>query len=133
MVNALAEGSCDALAGGVVALHMLAQDRLDDARSVFRVQRSGDALACLYAHTATAGVRKAEGELAEAMALAQQAWGFWEEMPEWTKTEAVRQDVVSWLTEIAETAVDAANKPVRQDAEELLFRLGKATSVADNC
>jgi len=32
MTSALAEGSRDALAGGVVALYMLGQDRLDDAR-----------------------------------------------------------------------------------------------------
>jgi len=131
MTNALAEGSRDALAGGVVALYMLAQDRLDDARSVFRVQRSGDELACLYGHTATAVVLKAGDDLAEAVTLAQQAWGFWDEMPQWTKTEAVRQDIVPWLTEIAEAAADAGNKPDRQDAEELLCRLREVASAPD--
>ena len=131
MVSALAEGSRDALAGGVVALYLLGQGRLADARSVFRIQRSGDALACLYAHTATAGVRKAEGDLAEAVALAQQAWGFWDEMPSWSKTEAVCQDIVSWLTEIAQAAVGADIKPASQDAEELLSRLRQAVSMTE--
>jgi len=131
MTSALAEGSRDALAGGVVALYMLAQDRLDDARLVFRVQRSGDELACLYAHTATAAVLKAEDDLAEAVALAQQAWEFWDEMPQWARTEAVRQDIVSWLTQIAQAAVDTDDKLVSQDAEELLCRLREVASAPD--
>ncbi len=131
MTSALAEGSRDALAGGVVALYMLVQERLDDARSVFRVQRSGDELACLYAHTATAAVLKAEGDLTKALALAQQAWGFWDEMPQWSKTEAVRRDIVSWLTQIAQAAVDTDDKPASEDAEELLRRVREAVSVPD--
>ena len=106
-------------------------DRLDDARSVFRVQRSGDELACLYAHTATAAVLKTEDDLAEAVALAQRAWEFWDEMPQWTRTEAVRQDIVSWLTQIAQAAVDTDDKPVSQDAEELLCRLREVEPVPD--
>jgi len=131
MTSALAEGSRDALAGGVVALHLLAQKRLADARSVFRVQRSGDELACLYAHTATAAVLKAEDDLTKALALAQQAWEFWDEMPQWARTEAVRQDIVSSLTEIAQAAADTDNKPASQDAEELLSRLRRAVSSPD--
>ncbi len=131
MTSALAEGSRDALAGGVVALYMLAQDRLDDARSVFRVQRSGDELACLYAHTATAVVLKATDDFPEAVALAQQAWEFWDEMPEWTRTEAVRQDIVSSLTEIAQAVADTDNKPASEDAEQLLCRLREVASAPD--
>jgi len=131
MTSALAEGSRDALAGGVVALYMLAQERLDDARSVFHVQRSGDELACLYAHIATAGVLKAEGKLAEAMALARQAWGFWDEMPQWSRTEAVHQDIVSWLTQIAQATVDTDNEPASQDAKQLLSQLREIAPVPD--
>ncbi len=131
MTSALAEGSRDALAGGVVALYMLAQDRLDDARSVFSVQRSGDELACLYAHTATAAVLKTEDDLAEAVVLAGKAWGFWEEMPQWARTEAVRQHIVSCLMEIAEAAADTDDKPASQDAEQLLCRLREVASAPD--
>ena len=74
---------------------------------------------------------KTEGDLAEAVALAQQAWGFWDEMPQWTRTEAVRQDIVSSLTQIAQAAVDTDNKPVSQDAEELLSRLREVASAPD--
>jgi len=133
MTSALAEGSRDALAGGVVALYLLAQGRLDDARSVFRVQRSGDELACLYAHTATAGVLKTEGDLAEAIALAHQAWEFWDEVPDWARTEAVCQDIVSWLTQIAEAAAYSVDEVLTQDAEGLLIGLREAASAPNDC
>jgi len=76
-------------------------------------------------------VLKAEDDLAEAVVLAQQAWGFWEEMSDWTRTEAVRQDIVSWLTQIAETVLHSTNTDASQDAEQLLSRLRQAVSMPD--
>ena len=131
MTSALAEGSRDALAGGVVALYMLAQDRLDDARSVFRVQRSGDELACLYAHTATAGVLRAEGDLPEAAVLATRTWKFWEELPPWARTAAVREDIVPVLREIGQAAVSSGDQEVIEDGKKLLRSISGTISSSD--
>jgi len=131
MTGALAKGSRDALAGGVVALYMLAQDRLDDARSVFRVQRSGDELACLYAHTATAGVLRAEGDLPEAAVLATRTWKFWEELPPWARTAAVREDIVPVLREIGQAAVSSGDQKVIEDGKKLLSSISGTISSSD--
>ena len=70
MTTALANGSRHALAGGVVALHLLERGRPEDAKSVFAVQRTGDELDCVYAHTATAWLLQTRDEPVEAVALA---------------------------------------------------------------
>ena len=69
---AMAAGSASALAGGVVALQLIEQGKTADARKVFVKERSGDALACAYAHTAQALLLADEGNWREFERLA--AW-----------------------------------------------------------
>ena len=123
MTTALANGSRDALAGGVVALHLLERGQVEDAKSVFAIQRTGDELACVYAHTATAWLLQARDELAEAVALAARACDMWDELPAWMATEAVRTEIIPRLIDVAESAEIAADESTRRQAAAVLARL----------
>ena len=131
MTEALANGSRDALAGGVVALHLLEQDRVADARLVFRVQRTGDELACLYGHTAMAWLLQLEDKPVEALALATQAYDFWQQLPAWARTDAVRQSILPRLTAIARFGEKAERQATRGDAADLLCRLDSTAAGTD--
>ena len=123
MTTALANGSRDALAGGVVALHLLERGQQEDAKSVFALQRTGDELACVYAHTATASLLQTRDEPAEAVALAARACDMWNELPAWMATEAVRTEIIPRLIEVAESARNAADEATHGQATAVLARL----------
>ncbi len=132
MTEALAKGSRDALAGGVVALHLLEEARVADARLVFRVRRTGDELACLYGHTAMAWLLQIEEKPREALALAAQAYDFWQQLPAWAMTEAARQSILPRLTAIAQFGEKAEGQATRRDAADLLCRLDSAAAGTDD-
>ena len=129
MTTALANGSRDALAGGVVALHLLERGQVEDAKSVFAIQRTGDELACVYAHTATAWLLQTRDDLAEAVALATRACDMWDELPAWMATEAVRTEIIPRLIDVAESAEIAADESTRGQAAAVLARLAGADAV----
>ncbi len=131
MTQALAGGSRNALAGGVVALHLLEQDKTDRARLVFRVQRAGDELACVYAHTAMAWLLQIEEKPAEALSLAAQACDFWNKLPAWAATEPVCRDILPRLTSIAESIERSADETTRCGAVNLRRRLDRAAPATD--
>lgn len=122
-VEALALGSTSALAGGVVALHLVEEDRWEEAHQVFRMERRGPALDCAYAHCATGLIQLHEGDLPEAVKLAQWAWDEYRALPDWAAQPAVREqlrEVIAKLTEGCLTpAEEAGNEEVAAQARKL--------------
>lgn len=126
-VQALTGGSLSALAGGVVALRLLEQERAAEAQQVFRVSRQGAELGVAYAHAATALVLLDTGHLAEAVSLAEQAAEVFRALPAWAAQPAVVQRLATTLARVAEQCVASARQAADADltrrAERLLRRL----------
>lgn len=122
-VEALARGSASALTGGMVALRLIEQDRFEEARKVFRVERRGTELGCAYAHCAAGLVQLHEADLEEAVKLAQWAWDEYRALPDWAAQPAVRQQLTEVLSGLIEgcltQAQEAGNEEVAARARKL--------------
>jgi tetratricopeptide (TPR) repeat protein len=126
-VEALGHGSPSALAGGVVALHLLAAGRTDDARKVFRLERQGADLGVAYAHAATALLLLDSGDLAEALALAEQSLEAFRALPPWAATPPVVGALTAALSSAGQASLRQAQAAHSDDltkrAQRLLRRL----------
>jgi tetratricopeptide (TPR) repeat protein len=126
-VEALSHGSPSALAGGVVALHLLAEGRGEDARKVFRMERLGADLGLAYAHAATALVLLDGGRVAEALALAEQSLEAFRALPPWAAPPPVVRALTAALTGAGQACLRQAQATgpdeLAQRAQRLLRRL----------
>lgn len=129
-VRALAEGSLSALAGGAVALRLVEQGRIQEARQVFRFSRRGAELGVAYAHLATALILREEGQLGEALNLAELSWEAYRDLPAWAAQPAVRETLSTYLRRLAQdlaARAEAASQPdLLSRARRLLRNLDRS-------
>ncbi len=125
--EALGLGSASALAGGVVALRLLGQAKVEEARSIFRPARQGRELGVAYAHAATALILLETGHLPEAVALLEQGEEAFRSLPAWAAQRGVVQTLTGALTEGTQRALAAAraadSDELAQRSQRLLRRL----------
>ena len=121
--RALTLGSLSALVGGVVALRLLDEGQLAEARRVFRRERRGDALGCTYAHCATAHIRLAEGDLPEAARLLEAAWREYGALPGWTVSYPGHADLGTRMRQLASVCEAAAREAGNEGLELRIRRL----------
>lgn len=114
---ALQAGSRDALCAALVAVALATEGRIQEARTIFRVQRLGDALGVVLGHLAQARLRAESGEPAEARRLIAAALQEAANLPQWQRRAAVVNWSVRQLDRLAE------NEEVADEADRLKNRL----------
>ncbi len=131
-VRALAEGSLSALAGGAVALRLVEQGRIQEARQVFRFSRRGAELGVAYAHLATALILLEEGQTGEALNLTELAWEAYRDLPAWAAQPSVRETLSTYLRRLAQDLAERAEAASQPDlltgARRLLRNLERPAS-----
>ena len=125
--QALSLGSASALAGGVVALGLLAQGKVQDAQSVFLLARQGTEFGVAYAHAATALVLLETAHLPEAVSLLEQAGEAFHALPAWAAQPPVSKTLTATLTSACRQALTNARSTgddaLTKRAQRLLRRL----------
>jgi Flp pilus assembly protein TadD len=120
-VECLATGSDSAVAGGVVAMALLARGQTRETQVVFSVGRRGDALGCAYAHAAHALLMARGERWDEAVKIAAMAVEALDDLPSWAATPRVLRDV-RWALGEALTETARSETEFAAAAAEMLAR-----------
>lgn len=117
--EALGRRGADALAAAIVALEFLDRGALHDARQVFLVERSGDALACAYGYAAQAAINALSGNGARAVRLAADAIRRWEDVPVWVATAPVQERLAATLRRTLEALEEKPDAAQEEDIAQV--------------